>query len=86
MSCTSNGIISHFSGWSRTMISCAAQAAAGVFHDGKRFGQNLIEPSRQFVLVLDFGKLLLPRGGFLAQSVVGKLLQFRLQGDMCSMP
>ena len=25
------------------MISCAAQAAAGVFHHGERFGQDFVE-------------------------------------------
>jgi hypothetical protein len=49
--------------------------AAGVFHGGECLGQNLIEPLRQLLVVRDFGKLILPRGGFLAQFVVGKLLE-----------
>jgi hypothetical protein len=57
----------------------AQQAAARVLHHGKRFGQDLIEPTRQFILVLDFGKLLLPCGRLLAQDFVGDLLQFGLK-------
>jgi hypothetical protein len=49
--------------------------AAGVFHGGECLGQNLIEPQRQLLVVRDFGKLVLPRGGFLAQFVVGELLK-----------
>ncbi len=75
MSCTSNGTMSHFCGRPRTVISWPQQPAAGVFHDGERLRQNLIELLRELVLVLDFGKLLLPRGGFGAQFVVGKFLE-----------
>ena len=53
----------------------AAQAAAGVLHHRKGFGQNLVELGREFGLVLDLRKLRLPVGGLLAQVVVGQLLQ-----------
>ena len=53
----------------------AAQAAAGVFDDGERLRQNLIQLGREFRLVLDFGKLPLPRRRLGAQLVVGQRLQ-----------
>ena len=57
------------------MTSVPHQPAAGVFHHGKRLGQNFVQLCGQFGVVLDFGKFGLPRGGFGAQFVVGKLLQ-----------
>ena len=56
----------------------AQQPAAGIFDDGKRLRQNVVELLREFILVLNFGKLLLPRGGFGAQFVVGKFLKAAL--------
>ena len=56
------------------MISVPHKPAAGVFHDRKSFRQNFVQPRGQFLVVLDFGKLLLPRGGFLPQGIVRKLL------------
>ena len=51
------------------------QPAAGVFDDGKGFGQNFVERGGQFLLVLNRRQARLPVGGFLAQLVVGKLLE-----------
>ena len=78
MSCTSKGIISHWSGCSRTMISCAAQPAAGVFHHRECLRQDFVQPAGELFVVLDFGKLLFPGSGFCAQFVVGELLQLGL--------
>jgi hypothetical protein len=49
--------------------------AAGIFHGGEGFRQNFVEPLRQLLVVRDFGKLILPRGGFPAQFIVGELLK-----------
>ena len=49
----------------------AAQAAAGVLHHGKGFGENLAERRLQFDVVLDGRAARLPFGGLLAQRVVG---------------
>ncbi len=57
----------------------SAQAAAGVFDDGERFGQNFLQGLRQFVLVFNRRQTRLPIGGFLAQFVVGKFLQAGFQ-------
>jgi hypothetical protein len=56
----------------------AAEAAAGVFHHGVGFGQNLVQPGGQLVHVLDLGQFGLPLGRFLAQDLVG----LRLQGGL----
>ena len=77
MSCTSNGIISHFYGMPAHdhFRLRSRQPAAGVFDDGERFGQNFVERGGQFLLVLNWRQARLPLGGFLAQFVVGKLLE-----------
>ena len=42
------------------------QAAAGIFDDGERLGQNFVERSRQFLLILNGRQARFPIGGFLA--------------------
>jgi len=53
----------------------SAQTSAGIFYDGKCFGQNLVHLRGEFVFVLDPGKVVFLRGSFRAQLFVGKLLQ-----------
>ncbi len=57
----------------------AAEAAAGGLDDGEGLGQQFDKPASEFLIVLDFGKLLLPGGGLLAQLVVREALQTGLQ-------
>ena len=52
-----------------------AKAAAGVFHDRERFGQDFIQRDGQLGVVFDFGKALFPGGRFFAQRLVRQRLQ-----------
>jgi hypothetical protein len=47
----------------------AAKPAAGIFDDGKSFGQNFVQTAGEFLFILNFGKLLFPTGSFLAESL-----------------
>ncbi len=51
------------------------ETAAGVFNDGERFRQDLIERPGQLRFVLNLRESRLPNGGFLAELVVGKFLE-----------
>ena len=64
----------------------AAEPPAGVLDHGKGLGQDLIQPAGQLLVVLNLGKLLLPGGGLLAQSIVGSLLQLGLEGVDAARP
>jgi hypothetical protein len=54
------------------------QAPARVLNDGERFRQDFVQPFREFILVLNFGKIRLPIGGLLAQVVIGERLKTSL--------
>src|ERR1039458_4918524 len=58
----------------------AAEPPAGVLDHGKGLRQDFIQAPGQLLVVLDFGYLLLPGGGLLAQYVRGPLLQLLLEG------
>ena len=58
----------------------AAEPPAGVLDHREGLGQDFSQPAGQLLVVLNLGKLLLPGGGLLAQSVVGDLLQLGLEG------
>ncbi len=53
----------------------ADHAAAGVFHHGKGFRENLVERRRQLRRFLNGGQAGLPRGGFFAQRLGRQRLQ-----------
>ena len=53
----------------------AAQAAGGIFHHSKGFGQDFIQAGGKLGIVLDLGKFRLPRRRLGAQIIVGKLLE-----------
>ena len=49
----------------------AAKTAAGVFDDGKRFGQDFVQAAGEFGAIVNFGEFHLPGGRFLAEHVIG---------------
>src|SRR5215471_3057530 len=55
------------------------QSAARILHHGESLWQNLLEPLGQFLIVLDFRKLLLPRCRLVPQRILRPLLQRLLQ-------
>ena len=57
----------------------AAHAAAGILHHGERLGQDGLQFARQFGVVLDGGELGLPRGGLVAEHLLGLGLQRGLE-------
>ena len=67
-----DGMIDHADG-------ATAEAAGGVFHHGKSFGQNLVESRLLLLVVLDGRDARLPSGGLGPQFVVRERLVFLLQ-------
>ena len=55
------------------------QAAGGVFHHGKRFRQNLLQPAGERVGILDRGEFGVPGSGLGAQFVVGERLELLVE-------